>query len=109
MIRIDVNRQDARFEVTGHAGTAPEGEDLVCAAVSALAQTLRRNLEKAEAEGQIGHVEAHMEKGQLYLRVACEGNYWYWRRTVNMMDWTLEGMKMIRETDPDAIEIREVI
>lgn len=108
MIRIDYNRQDARFEMRGHAGTAPEGQDLICAAVSALGQTLLRNLEKAEAEAQIGHVEASREKGRLYIRVSCEGNYWHWRRSVNMMDWTLEGLKMIRETNPEAIEIMEV-
>lgn len=33
------NNRIVRFEVRGHAGFAPEGEDIVCAGVSMVAQT----------------------------------------------------------------------
>ena len=43
MIRIRIKRDHRNdiqaYTVTGHALTAPHGQDLVCAAVSALAQT----------------------------------------------------------------------
>jgi len=43
MIRIRIKRnfqnEIQSFKVTGHAQTAPHGEDIVCAAVSVLAQT----------------------------------------------------------------------
>lgn len=43
MIRVQVKRQGNNeiisFAVKGHAGYAPHGEDIVCAAVSALVQT----------------------------------------------------------------------
>lgn len=42
MIRAEVRRREGRIgslQVLGHAGTAPYGQDLVCAAVSAVVQT----------------------------------------------------------------------
>lgn len=42
MIKIEVFRKDGKilsFEVNGHAGYAARGKDIVCAAVSVLAQT----------------------------------------------------------------------
>ena len=43
MIEIIYYREHFRVTVKGHAGTAPKGEDLVCAAVSALTYTLAAN------------------------------------------------------------------
>lgn len=37
--------------VSGHAGAAPHGEDLVCAAVSALVETLALGLKRFEVPG----------------------------------------------------------
>ena len=41
-IRIDV--EGMRLEIDGHAGYAPAGQDIVCAAVSTLTYTLVQNL-----------------------------------------------------------------
>jgi Predicted ribosomal protein len=50
MIRIDIFRDAAGaiagFAVNGHAGTAPYGQDIVCAAVAALTQTAVLGLER---------------------------------------------------------------
>lgn len=43
MIEIEVRKN--RIRVTGHAGHAPPGQDIVCAAVSVLVQTLIRSVE----------------------------------------------------------------
>lgn len=45
MIEIIYYRQHARVTIQGHAGTATEGYDLVCAGVSAIAYTLAANVE----------------------------------------------------------------
>ncbi|MGI5920430.1 MAG: ribosomal-processing cysteine protease Prp [Syntrophomonadaceae bacterium] len=42
MVEITINYQDKRiisFEVNGHAGYAPPGQDIYCAGVSAVTQT----------------------------------------------------------------------
>lgn len=40
MIKIHADEDKKILTVTGHAGYAPKGEDIVCAGVSALVQTL---------------------------------------------------------------------
>jgi uncharacterized protein YsxB (DUF464 family) len=53
MIRVRVRHAPPfRLEVKGHAGQAPAGQDLVCAAVSALMETLVLGLEDVSAPGR---------------------------------------------------------
>jgi uncharacterized protein YsxB (DUF464 family) len=53
MITVEVRRgRPFRLEVRGHAGQAPHGQDLVCAAASALAETLALGLEAHHADGR---------------------------------------------------------
>lgn len=42
---IEISRFEGGITINGHAGYAPSGEDIVCAAVSALAQTLIASIE----------------------------------------------------------------
>ena len=44
MIQVIYYRQYNRVTVEGHAGSGPDGHDLVCSAVSALALTLAGNV-----------------------------------------------------------------
>lgn len=56
MIRLTskTNGDKIRIRVSGHAGAGPYGYDLVCAAVSALTQSLEINAEQAETFGKAG-------------------------------------------------------
>ena len=47
MIRIFYDGETS-LRISGHAGSAPKGQDLICAAVTALALTLRENAENSE-------------------------------------------------------------
>ncbi|MDD7020097.1 ribosomal-processing cysteine protease Prp [Hornefia butyriciproducens] len=49
MIQITETRN--RLTVFGHAGYAPPGEDIVCAAISALTQTLAASVEELTGTG----------------------------------------------------------
>lgn len=53
MIRVRLSRDGKAFklDVTGHAGSAPKGEDLVCAGVSALCETLHMGLGRYDPQG----------------------------------------------------------
>lgn len=71
MIRIAVEFQNAetrRITVDGHAGQGNPGEDIVCAGVSALVETLRLGLEQV-VPGAVtfsvdpGHAEFIFEPG----------------------------------------------
>jgi len=55
MIRSRLVRRDGaiRMEVRGHSGQAPKGQDLVCAGVSALVDTLALGLRRYDPYGSI--------------------------------------------------------
>lgn len=57
MIEIRIRRDSGRLviDASGHAQAAPKGQDIVCAAVSAILETARLGLE-AVAEKQPAHV-----------------------------------------------------
>ncbi len=50
---IDVEYGPAYLKVTGHAGSAPKGEDLVCAAASMLVGTLQRVMKRIVKEEMV--------------------------------------------------------
>ena len=59
---IDVTVRKDRLTVSGHAGYAAKGEDIICAAVTALSGTLVKSLEdltedKIEYDIQLGWVD----------------------------------------------------
>jgi uncharacterized protein YsxB (DUF464 family) len=62
MIKISVamNSGDMVIDVKGHAGYAPHGHDIVCAAVSAILQTAVLGLESV-AQSYSGHVEVDIQ------------------------------------------------
>ena len=53
MIHVTYYRQYNRVTVDGHAGSGPEGHDLVCSAVSALALTLAGNVAYMKAQDAV--------------------------------------------------------
>jgi uncharacterized protein YsxB (DUF464 family) len=68
MIQVKYHRQYNRVTVEGHAGAGPEGHDLVCAAVSALAVTLAANVSYMEAQEAVHGVIAKLEEGNAEIQ-----------------------------------------
>lgn len=63
---INVSISDCEVIVSGHAGYAPPGNDIICAAVSALTQSLASSLEaltedKTNTEIDTGYVRIEYE------------------------------------------------
>ena len=105
MIRVQVRKkQDSyiSFESIGHAGFAEEGQDIVCAAVSALIITTFNAMEKFTAE----QFTAEDRDGQVKV-VFREENTNEGRL---LMDTLLLGLTEIREEYPEYLKvtIREV-
>mgnify|MGYP000010881616 CR=1 FL=1 len=69
MTTITHTRQGTRHTLTavGHAGYAPAGQDVVCAAVSTLLCTLNACLQEAYDRAQIEHFSAEMGSGDTRL------------------------------------------
>ena len=69
MVTIDYDRKCTRVTVKGHAGTAPAGQDLVCAAVSTLTYTLAENVAQLHRLGKVAEPEIRLENG--YAEISC--------------------------------------
>ena len=68
MINVVYHRKYNRVTVEGHAGSGPEGHDLVCASVSALALTLAGNVSYLEAQGAVWDVITKLEEGSAEIQ-----------------------------------------
>ena len=75
MIKVVYHRQFNRVTITGHAGNGPEGHDLVCAAVSALALTLAGNVSYMEAQEAVYDVTIKLEEGNAEIQCASYRRY----------------------------------
>ena len=68
MIHVTYHRQYNRVTVVGHAGSGPEGHDLVCSAVSALALTLAGNVKYMEAQEAVHGVIIKLDEGNAEIQ-----------------------------------------
>ncbi len=68
MIKVVYHRLYNRVTVEGHAGSGPEGHDLVCSAVSALALTLAGNVAYMQTQEAVRDVIAKLEEGNAEIQ-----------------------------------------
>lgn len=101
MIEIIYHRRYDRVTVKGHAGTAPAGEDLVCAAVSALTYTLAENVAQLHRLGKVTEPEIRLENGDAEIScVPVEG----YRSIVRVIFGAVcIGFALLAEKYPGAI------
>ena len=103
MIEIDIyEERDGRisaFSVHGHSGTAPKGRDIVCAGVSALAQTallgLGRHLHR--------EIDYHIDpSGDLHMELKDAPDDF----TETILRTMRMGIEEIEKLYPDAVRTR---
>jgi uncharacterized protein YsxB (DUF464 family) len=75
MIQVVYHRLYNRVTVSGHAGSGPEGHDLVCAAVSSLALTLAANVSYMEAQDAVHGVITKLEEGNAEIQCTSYRRY----------------------------------
>lgn len=95
---IVITRNNGCTTITGHAGYAPHGQDIVCAAVSALVQTFIASVE------ELTHDEIKAlrnEQGQIqtiqYRNLSAQGQV--------LLDSFFVGVQMIADTFPDNVKV----
>ena len=93
----------ASCEVTGHAGFAPRGADIVCAAVSTVVRTTVAVLQSADSAQLVtcdssGH-------GQLAFR-ATEMSSAFAERMVFAADYLQKGLEIIAAEYPEYLKLR---
>ena len=68
MIQVTYYRQYNRVTVEGHAGSGPDGHDLVCAGVSTLAMTLAANVSFMRAQGCVHGEILKLDEGNAEIQ-----------------------------------------
>ena len=75
MITVTYRRKYNRVTVSGHAGSGPEGHDLVCSAVSALALTLAGNVAYMESQEAVYGTITKLDEGSAEIQCTAYRRY----------------------------------
>ena len=93
-----VTRYKDRITIKGHSGFAPIGQDIVCAAVSVLVQTLIQSVENLTAD----KIEYSMSPGTVDIKFWCLSD-----PSKVLIDAFFIGIKGIAESHPDNVRLTE--
>lgn len=101
MIEINYYRGYHRITVRGHAGSAEEGKDLVCAAVTALVLTAAANVRRMEEKGCTYSTAVTVDKGDAELEVNPKA---YFRLSImQILDAICAGFEVLSREYPEYV------
>lgn len=97
MIRVNYSQEGSRYRlaVTGHAGYSANGNDIVCAGVSAISYALLGYLQNSPAVA----TEAHMDSGD--LMIDCTGP----ETICAVFEMALIGYLQISKKYPQCVDV----
>ena len=98
MIRVSYSSEELWIAVEGHAQSGPFGQDLVCAAVSALVLTLWENLRLLEKEEMVESVQQELEGGRAFL--ACKAKHRFRREAETVFHTVIRGLHCLGRVYP---------
>ena len=101
MIQVTYHRQYNRVTIVGHAGAGPEGHDLVCAAVSAIALTLAGNVSYMEAQDAVHGTIIKLEEGN--AEIQCTPYRRYTDSTQQIFRAICVGFELLATKYPENI------
>lgn len=101
MVAIDYDREYLRVTVNGHAGTAPAGMDLVCAAVSTLTYTLAVNVKQLHRWKQVTKPKIRLENGD--AEISCVPVEACRSIVKDVFEAVCIGFALLAEKYPDAV------
>lgn len=105
MTKATMYWQRIRLEVTGHAGYAEAGKDIVCAAISMLTDALAGTLEEAKARGRCDYKARDGDGTVIISADPTMGSIVEIKAYFRM---AVTGMRMLQEQYPEYIRIQEV-
>ena len=105
MIKIEMMDTDKGYSLaaSGHAGYAPAGQDIVCAAVSVLAQTLANKVEAAARSGRL--LTSCVQHGETFVVQALPKPGPNNLMVASWFDFVEEGLRALAEAYPDNVEL----
>lgn len=96
MLLIEIKVDKGTIIITGHAGYAPPGNDIVCAAVSALTQTFIASVEELTED----NIEYEIEPGNTVIKLWTLSE-----KAKTLMESFLLGAKMAAESYPANVKV----
>ena len=105
MIKIEMMDTDKGYSLaaSGHAGYAPAEQDIVCAAVSVLAQTLANKVEAAARSGRL--LTSCVQHGETFVVQALPKPGPNALMVASWFDFVEEGLRALAEAYPDNVEL----
>lgn len=94
---INVTIEQGRITASGHAGYAPKGQDIVCAAFSVLSLTLERTVDTLTDD----EIKINLESGKMtaqWRQISLKGQL--------LIDAYIEGVKALAENYPEYITVQ---
>ena len=102
MIEAVYYREFNRVTVTGHAGSGPEGHDIVCAAVSVLAVTLAANVSNMQKQGAVRDVTIELDLGK--AEICCKPVQKYRASVEQIFRAICVGFELLADKFPGNIQ-----
>lgn len=108
MIDIVYEKKDdirtLHLSVSGHAGQAEHGKDIVCAAASILVYTLAQNLMRDRARGLYVEVRTSLFRGDANISCTAATAEEY-ERAKGIFSVILAGMELLAENAPQYVKL----
>ena len=102
MIQAIYYRKYNRLTVTGHAGSAEPGHDLVCASASMLAYTLAANVANMADNGQVREPIMNMDEGN--TEISCNPRHNLKASVTLVFDSVCVGFELLAHDYPEYIK-----
>jgi uncharacterized protein YsxB (DUF464 family) len=92
------------IKIKGHAQTAPEGEDLVCAASSAYGfQAIQTVKSMFEAGWLVRKPKMRIDKGDIHISLRPKNEYY--TVVINMLQVVATGYQLLENSYPDNVQL----
>ena len=106
MVEVTYSRQRHRLTAVGHAGSGQPGQDLVCAAVSALVLTLSANVAELAIAGKLRRHLLRLEEGDTWIGCVSQPKL---EPVVTMIfDTVCSGFELLQTLYPENIRYRVI-
>lgn len=108
-VSVEINKPERCVKVTssGHADSAPKGQDTICAAVSTLIYGISKEFSMIDSERLIRQV-VHMEDGKVNIDLACADERIFRRILHNLAPFE-RSMEVLAQDHPQAITLRHSV
>lgn len=93
---ITVSRNDSGITIKGHAGYAPHGQDVVCAAVSTLVQGFLLSVMELTHD----EIKADMKPGEVIMQYGDLS-----KEAILLVSSLFVGLKMVADEFPDNVRV----